>query len=152
MKSIIRSGLPLLLLGLCAPSAATLGEDVESVRVDQAQLEAALEVTGAAGFSVHLMRLPSGTVVKEYVSPSGIVFAISWQGPTLPDLRQVLGRYFEQYVATVRSPDIGSGSRRTQSTQGSGLVVQSGGHMRAFFGRAYLTQLLPRGVLPEEIQ
>jgi hypothetical protein len=131
------------------PAAATLGEDVTSVRADQTQMEATLQITSAAKFAVHEIHLPSGTVVKEYVSPAGMVFAVSWQGPTLPDLQQVLGRYFEQYAGAVRSQKTGPGPR---GTQGPGLVVQSGGHMRAFFGRAYVPQMLPRGVLAEEIQ
>jgi hypothetical protein len=143
------TSLALLLLAVSVPAAATLGEDVSSVRVDQAQMQGTLQVTSAAKFAVHEIQLPSGTAVKQYVSPSGMVFAVSWQGPSLPDLRQVLGRYFEAYAAAPGSRDIGPGSRRVQAP---GLVVQSGGHMRAFFGRAYLQQMLPRGVLAEEIQ
>lgn len=143
------TNLALVFLVVSVPAAATLGEDVTSVRADQTQMEATLQVTSAAKFAVHEIQLPSGTVVKQYVSPAGMVFAVSWQGPSLPDLQQVLGRYFEQYAGAVRSQDIGPGSRRTQ---GPGLVVQTGGHMRAFFGRAYVPQMLPRGVLAEEIQ
>jgi hypothetical protein len=150
MKAKMRKGsLALLLLVVSVPAAATLGEDAGSVRADQLQMEATLETTGGARFTLHQISLASGTVVREYVSPAGMVFAISWQGPTLPDLQQLLGRYFEQYSAAVRPQDAGPGSRRTQ---GSGLVVQSGGHMRAFYGRAYLQQMLPRGVLAEDIQ
>jgi len=93
--------------------------------------------------------LPSGTAVKEYVSPAGMVFAVCWQGPSLPDLRQVLGRYFEQYTEAARTQRAGPGPRVTQQP---GLVVETGGHMRAYFGRAYVPQMLPRGVLAEEIQ
>jgi len=144
-----RSGLALVLLGVCAPAAATLGEDLNSVLVDQAQLQAGLEVKSTARFAVHGMQLPSGTVVREYVSPAGIVFAVSWQGPSMPDLRQVLGRYFASYVDAVKNQATGGGARALEQ---SGLVVQSGGHMRAFFGRAYIPAMLPRGVSVEEIQ
>jgi hypothetical protein len=143
------TSLAVLLLAVSVPAAATLGEDVSSVRVDQAQMQGTLQVTSAAKFAVHEIRLPSGTALKQYVSPSGMVFAVSWQGPALPDLRQVLGRHFEAYAAAPSARDIGSASRRGQAP---GLVVQSGGHMRAFFGRAYLQQMLPRGVVAEEIQ
>jgi hypothetical protein len=139
----------LLLLFVSVPAAATLGEDAASVPADQALLEAALETTGTREFTLHRLRLPSGTVVGEYVSPSGMVFAISWQGPVLPDLRQLLGRYFGPYAAAVGPQDTGPGARRAED---AGLVVQSRGHMRAFSGRAYLRQMLPRGVLPGEIQ
>ncbi len=143
------TNLALVLLVVSVPAAATLGEDVASVRADQTQMQATLQITGAGNFAVHEISMPSGTVVKEYVSPAGLVFAVSWQGPSLPDLQRVLGRYFEQYAGALRSQGIGLGSRRIQ---GPGLVVQSGGHMRAFFGRAYVPQMLPQGVLAEKIQ
>jgi hypothetical protein len=142
-------GLALGLLGFSVPAAATLGEDASSVPVDQAQMQATLQITSAAKFAIHELHLPSGTVVREYVSPAGMVFAVSWQGPVLPDLQQVLGRYFEQYVQAAQTQDGAAGSRATQQP---GLVVQTGGHMRAFFGKAYVPQMLPRGVLSEEIQ
>ncbi len=150
MKSAIRLiGLTLTLLAVSVPAAATLGEDAGSVRADQAEMQGTLQISAAAKFAVHEIRLPSGGVVKEYASPAGMVFAVSWQGPSLPDLRQVLGRYFEQYSAAARAH--GAAARAARQAE-AGLVVQSGGHMRAFFGRAYVPQMLPRGVLAAEIQ
>jgi hypothetical protein len=112
-------------------------------------MQGTLQITGAAKFSVHEIRLSSGIAVRQYVSPSGMVFAVSWQGPSIPDLQQVLGRYFDQYSETVRTRGTGSAPGVSQQT---GLVVQSGGHMRAFFGKVYVQQMLPHGVLVEEIQ
>lgn len=142
------TSLALVSLVVSVPAAATLGEDVSSVRADEAQMQGTPRITGAAKFAMHEIELPSGTVVKEYVSPAGMVFAVSWQGPSIPDLRQLLGRYFEQYTEAAKAQGAGPGSRVTQQP---GLVVQSGGHMRAFFGRAYVPQMLPRGVLAENI-
>lgn len=142
-------GLALIVLAACGPAAATLGEDVSSVLADQAQLRAGLEVTSSAKFAVHKLQVPSGTRISEYVSPAGMVFALSWQGPEMPDLRQILGRYFPAYVEAVKHQGAGGGARTLQQR---GLVVQSGGHMRAFFGRAYVPSMLPRGVSAEEIQ
>jgi len=147
LKQVRRSSLAFLFLGVSVPAAATLGEDVTSVLADQTQMQGALQITSAGKFSVHEIRLPTGTVVRQYVSPAGMVFAVSWQGPTLPDLQQVLGRYFEQYSDAARTQ--GAGPRASQQP---GLVVQSGGHMRAFFGRAYIPQMLPRGISAAEIQ
>jgi hypothetical protein len=149
MKSLIRRcGIALLFLGLCAPAAATLGEDAGSVLADQVQMQATLEVAQSAGFAVHRMRLSSGTTVRQYVSSAGLVFAVSWQGPSMPDLQQLLGRYFQPYVEAARSQ--GAGAARM--VQLPGLVVQTGGHMRAYSGRAYVPLMLPRGVSVEEIQ
>ena len=150
MKSKVwLTNLALVSLALSDPAAATLGEDVNSVRADQAQTGGSLQITGAANFAVHEIQLPSGTVVKEFVSPAGMVFAVSWQGPSIPDLQQVLGRYFGQYTGAAKAQGAGPGARMTQQP---GLVVQSGGHMRAFFGRAYVPQMLPRGVLADDIR
>jgi hypothetical protein len=44
---------------------------------------------------------PLGTVVREYVSPDGKVFGIAWNGPTMPDLRQLMGEHFDHYVQAV---------------------------------------------------
>ena len=143
------TSLALVSLVASVPAEATLGEDVSSVQADQTRMAASLKITSAAKFAVHEIRLPSATVVREYVSPAGMVFAVSWQGPSLPDLQQVLGRYFEQYAAVVRSGNVGAGARAPQE---SGLVVQTGGHMRALFGRVYVPQMLPRGGLAGEIQ
>ena len=148
MKAKVWStGIALSLLVLALPASATLGEDVTSVRADQARMGAVLKITQADKFAVHEIQLPSGTAVKEYVSPEGQVFAVSWQGPSLPDLQQVLGRYFAQFTEAAQGA--ASGPRAIQQP---GLVVQSAGHMRAFFGRAYLPQMLPQGVVAEDIQ
>ncbi|MCX7143547.1 MAG: DUF2844 domain-containing protein [Proteobacteria bacterium] len=149
VKSAVCVCLALMFCGVCVPAVATLGEDAASVQADQARMEATLEISGTQRFSLYRMRLPAGTVVSEYVSPAGMVFAISWQGPVLPDLQQLLGRHFDQYAVAVRPQEPGPAAR---SGEASGLVVQSRGHMRAFSGRAYLRQMLPRGVLAEEIQ
>ncbi len=143
------AGLCLMLLAASFPVAATLGEDVRSVIVDQKQMEATLQITDAGKFAVHTIHLPSGTAVRQYVAPTGLVFAVSWQGPSLPDLRQVLGRYFNQYAEAVKSHGAGGGARAVLQPD---LVVQSGGRMRSFTGRAYVPQLLPQGVLAEEIK
>ena len=58
-----------------------------------------------------------------------MVFAVSWQGPDLPDLQQILGRYFDTYVNALNSRDGVSGPGTVALP---GLVVQSAGHMRAF--------------------
>jgi len=143
------AALAVVLLAACLPAAATLGEDASSVAADQTQLQAALRLSRAVKFSVHQLQLPSGTTVNEYVSPAGMVFAVSWQGPSIPDLQQVLGRYFDAYVAAMRNRGSGNSA---PAMQPAGFVAQSGGHMRAFYGRAYVASMLPRGVLAEEIK
>ncbi len=104
-------------------------------------------------YTVHEIKATNGTVVKEYASSAGKIFAVAWQGPFLPDFRQILGGYFERFSQ-------GSQARNNNRPrirgpiliQEPGLVVHSGGHMRAYFGRAYLPDQVPQGVNIEEIR
>ena len=102
-----------------------------------------------AGYTVHEIQTPAQTVVREYVSASGKVFAVSWHGPLLPDFRQTLGRYFDEYRSNARTPRVG---RRQLTVEGSDLVVHSYGRMRAFYGNAYVPSLLPPNFSPDEIK
>lgn len=132
------------------PAWAVLGQSVESVRSDQAYLKGQLRSTALQGFSVQQINSADGTVVKEFVSPAGKVFGISWTGPTMPNLAQLLGTtYFEQFQQAHRSAARRRGPVTVQTDQ---LVVESGGHMRAFHGRAYVPGLLPGNLSAEVIR
>ncbi|HEY1459218.1 MAG TPA: DUF2844 domain-containing protein [Casimicrobiaceae bacterium] len=136
-------------LGAALPAHATLGGIEASVFADQSQISATLRTMPNARYTIHELRAPSGTVVREYVAPTGIVFAVAWQGPAMPDLRQVLGAHFDEYVAAVAA----SHNRRGPvSVQLPGLVVQSGGHMRGFIGKAYVPETLPPGVSLDDVR
>jgi hypothetical protein len=121
---------------------ATLGQNVSTVDGDQSRLRAvAHTATTQSAYSVHLLTLPSGTLVREYVARNGVVFGVAWEGPTLPDLKSMLGTSFDAYVAATTT------RRGTPlAVSNSDLVVYSGGHLRAFSGHAYLPQAVPAGV------
>ena len=135
-------------LVITLPAAASLGGDESSVAADHAVLAGQIKVARVQRYAVHEIAAPSGTVVREFVSPAGKVFAVSWSGPTMPDLRQLLGPYFDTYVAEVQKRK----ARGAVNVVLPGLVVQSGGHMRAFAGKAYLPDGMPAGVASEEIR
>jgi hypothetical protein len=99
--------------------------------------------TTRASWEVHEATLASGTVVREFVAPNGIVFAVSWQGPIKPDLSQLLGEHFATLVAAGQRPH---GDHRSVRVQTADLVIESGGKMRGFVGRAYLPAQLPDGM------
>ncbi len=106
-------------------------------------------------FAVHEIRPQTGTastVVREYVSPAGKVFAVTWQGPMLPNMRQLLGPYFQQFADAVQSEASASRARRPLNIVQPDFVVQLNGHPRSFSGRAYLPQMLPAGVQAGDIQ
>jgi Protein of unknown function (DUF2844) len=157
MRCMIFRVLPVVIvnfvLALPSPTLASLGSDVTTVQADQARMKGTLRSTPTSAYTVHEIKAPTGTVVREYVSLAGNIFAVVWQGPFLPDLRQLLGSYFEQFSQSAQNlkskrPRI----RGPLLIREPGLVVQTGGHMRAYFGRAYIPELVPQGVHIEEIQ
>ena len=144
----------LLLCGL-APAWASLGGDASSVQADQVRMQASRRVVSSDAYTVHEMQAPTGTVVKEYLSPGGKVFAVSWHGPWMPDMRQLLGSYFEQYTQAAQSARTENGiriARQPLVIEQPGLVVQVGGHSRSFAGVAYVPEMLPSGMRAEDIQ
>lgn len=137
MRKLIKAGVLCVgLLILHGPAAAALGET--GAPAASAQTETSRQAAGAAHYSVHETRLDSGTLVREYVSAGGTVFAVAWQGPSLPDLRHLLGKYFADYTEAAKVS--GRGPLRINNPE---LVVRSGGRLRAFSGQAYLPRELP---------
>jgi hypothetical protein len=125
-------------------ASATLGEPEITVQTDVVRALASIKSSQErAGYRVHEIQMPSGTVVREFVATDGKVFAVTWQGPTHPDLRQALGRYFDSYVSAPRSK---FADRRHVQVQQGDLIVQAGGHMGALSGLAYLASAVPSGV------
>lgn len=125
---------------------------MSSVSDDQAKLQGTLRTTSNNSYNVHEIQAASGVVVREYVSLSGSVFGIAWQGRRHPDLRQVLGNSYDVYVHAVQAQRAQHHGHEPILIQQPGLVVQIGGHMGALMGRAYLPQGMPPGVHPEEIR
>ncbi|MEA3132941.1 MAG: hypothetical protein QOG17_787 [Gammaproteobacteria bacterium] len=128
---------------------AALGEPESTVTTEVQQLKASIKSMDRTNYRVHEIQLPSGTVLREYAAVGGNVFAVAWSGPSIPDLRQALGRYFDVFVAAVKVKQ--AGHHHLQVRQND-FVMQSGGHMRAFAGRAYLPQSLPAGVSVDELR
>ena len=121
---------------------AALGGNAASIEADRVALGATHEITVTPAWEVHVLRLPSGTVVREYALRGGKVFAIAWGGPTIPDLRHLLGSYFEPYVNGPRSQP---SQHHLHVVATPDWVVQSAGHPQAFIGRAWLPAQLPSG-------
>jgi len=150
-KGALMRGMVLIFALLVGSSAfAVLGQDVSSVQSDGVHMKAAVSVLPGQSYSVHELRAPTGTRIREFVSPAGQVFAISWQGPSIPDLRQLLGQYFDQYMqAAQTTPRV---QRRVVHIETGDIVFESGGHMRFIVGRAYLRDKLPNGVSADAIR
>jgi hypothetical protein len=149
-KSTALGALVLIAALIPQVALATLGQPEITVQADVSLAHAAIKsMQDRTSYRVHEIQLPSGTVMREFVAPNGNVFAVTWQGPTRPDLRQALGQYFDAFSSAPRSK---FADRRHVQIQQGDLVLQSGGHMRALRGRAYLLSAIPSGVTIGELQ
>lgn len=152
-----RYGLPsvlttLIFFACAAPSYASLGGRPTDFGAGATSgVRARSFAASAAGaVSVNRTTLPSGTTVREYVASNGVVFAVSWNGPFMPDLRTLLGPHFATLTSeSARHPKAGHSQLRIDRPD---VVIESTGHMRAYAGRAWVTSLLPAGFTPEEIE
>lgn len=137
-----------LLLSL--PACAVLGQDVSSIRSDRVHMNAEVRIMPGMSYSVHELRIPTGTTVREFVSPAGQVFGVAWQGPYAPDLRQLLGEHFDEFINAMESSE--RVHRRVVHVETGDLVLELGGHMRFIVGRAYLRGKLPEGASADAIR
>jgi hypothetical protein len=144
--SISAAVVVLIVWVLSSPAMAALGGTVDSVQADGVRMKATDKVVRKDAYTVHEIEDSTGTVVREYVSNAGTVFGVSWQGPFVPDMRQILGSYFERYSQAARAQREAQVGRHRLEIRESGFVVQTSGHQRAYSGRAYDERLLPPAV------
>lgn len=111
------------------------------------------QAVGAASvqYSVLTTALDGGTQVSEYVNPTGTVFAISWQGPVMPNLELLLGTYFPAFTQAAQANRPGRSVGTPLRIQTDNLIVQSTRQMRSFSGYAYAPALLPNGLLITDV-
>jgi hypothetical protein len=141
------STLLMVLLG-AAPGWAVLGEYASSIDLDQQILRLERRELARPGYRVHELTSPNGLVVREFVSPAGLVFGVTWQAPQMPNLQQVLGNSNMtelQQALTSRTRHHTGGPLIVRTAK---LVFVSGGHMRSFHGYAYVPSLVPANVSP----
>ena len=125
---------------------AHLGGNEASVQADAAAWQAPAVATRGTRFTVFTHTTPEGVKVRQFVSAHGLVFAVAWDGPVLPDMERLLGRHFPQYQTALQQ------RKRNVRVESPTLSLESGGMMRAFVGRAYLPDQLPVGVTAADIQ
>lgn len=130
-------------------ATASLGGDQASVEADRTHMRASLRVAARHAYRLHEVTTPAGSTVREYASLSGVVFAVAWHGPGLPDMRQLLGTSFTRYQQALL---LRRAHRQPLLIDEPDLVIHLTGHARSFHGRAYLPQQIPAGVDPAEIQ
>lgn len=134
-----------------APACAALGGDAASVASDAAALHGAIHSTPLQQYDIHEITSDNGMRLREFQDRGGVVFAVVWSGPAMPDLQKLLGKSYHTYatgVAAARHP----GLKRSLRIATSDLVVESEGHMRAYSGRAYLPVLMPSGTSAADLR
>jgi hypothetical protein len=136
----------------CGGSAhAALGGDAASVRSDTDEMHGVAHSTLLQYYDVHEITTDSGMRVREFLTRNGIVFAVTWSGPAMPDLQRLLGTNFAVYTKALTELNQ-SGLHRSLRIASSELVVESGGHLRAYVGRAYLPALIPAGTPTSDLR
>jgi hypothetical protein len=151
-------GTPYLFLGLLAAILgnaqsvrATLGESADSVMTDREALSAVHAATSTRNAYTVQEILSASVAVREYISPSGVVFGIAWNGLIHPDLTLLLGSYNGEYQKSLRQTPRKPG-RRFSQIKTDRIVVEKWGHMRNLRGRAYVPSLIPPTVTIDEIK
>jgi hypothetical protein len=132
-----------------APSPATAV--ASATQVPSVRRFAATTAPRSDLYTVHEAQLETGTRVLEYSNAGGIVFAVAWRGPVLPDLSELLGDHFGTFkadMAQTRALGV-RGSPATVSRDT--LVLRSSGRMRNFSGYAYSPALIPAGVNVKDV-
>lgn len=151
MQNLKRFTWLVCLLVLPFLSWASLGGDESSIQSDHEKMKGVVKgQMSTSNYTVHEFQLESGTTVKEFINNAGQVFAIRWNGPSIPNLQQLYGNYHKELNKGNKSANRGHHSH--QAVNASDVVIQTSGHMRAFYGVAYLPTQLPAGVSIDELQ
>lgn len=127
-----------------APAHAGLGAGNASVLADADELHGTVTITLLQQYDMHEITTAGGMCVREFSNRAGVIFALSWSGPVVPDLARLLGTSYGAYasaLSALRRPGIRNSVRIALPD----LVVELGGHLRAYRGRAYLPALIPPG-------
>jgi hypothetical protein len=128
-------------LGAERDARATLGGDMASVAANEQTLRAVRTISVLSVGERHDLALPSGVVIREYLASGGAVYAVTWSGPRVPNLQELLGPHFADLAK--RAPQ---GGHNRMSLTGDDFEVRSAGHRHYFAGRAWIPSLVPTGV------
>ena len=103
----------------------------------------------AAAYTVRESRDADGVRIREYVLPTNVVFAVTWQGPVRPDMVALLGSYFPNAVSAGTAHVRGTGPLIERNGD---FQIESAGRAGNFFGKAVLPRLVPANVRADDLQ
>jgi hypothetical protein len=90
--------------------------------------------------------------VRQYVASSGQVYAVSWDGPAMPDVSALLGTWFDRYRQGASAALPNANGLHSSRVSSSDLMVETAVRLRNFSGRAWLPDALPAGVSAADIE
>ncbi len=138
-------------LGWVAPACASLGGNAASVVADTEAMHGALRTTRLEHYVLEEIATDTGMRIAEYLRNDGVVFAVAWSGPVAPDMSLLLGASFAPYAkaaAALTHP----GLHRSLRIAAPDLIVEIGGELRGYRGRALLPMLIPAGTEQAELR
>ncbi|MGA2411272.1 MAG: DUF2844 domain-containing protein, partial [Candidatus Binataceae bacterium] len=141
-----------LLAATAITARAALGGDEVSIQSDVAAMSGKMAESApgpAAPYKIKSFVTGNGATVREYVSPSGPIFGIAWQGRRPPDLKVLLGSYYPEFAAASGLKEHVNLHRDT--FVGPNAIVMLSGRMGHLAGRAYVPALAPSGVDAETV-
>lgn len=93
-------------------------------------------------------RHADGSVLREYASHDGKVFAIHWTGASAPSLNQALGQHYSSAMQSLKSHPHDHHHWHVVTDT---LVVHAHSYLRSYFGEAYLPQQIPAGMTAQDL-
>ena len=151
------------LTGMGATCAhASLGGDESSVLADRDRIKgvhrrvmaapAAGTTSNPSSIPVHEIVAPDGSVVREYMTPGGVVFAVVWASHFKPDLPALFGGHAQAYADAAALASRAPGIKRHVILERGDLVVQSNAHFNTFTGKAYVKSLVPPDIHVDQLR
>jgi hypothetical protein len=135
---------------LCASSAAHA--ELGGTMPDHADAAASAPRTLLNGaLRVRTLTDAGNTTINEYATSTGRIVGYAWEGRTMPDLDALLGKYADSYH-TGAATSVRDGNLHTSRIARPDVIVESGGPMRGYLGRAWLPAALPPGVTAHDLQ
>ena len=151
----MRAAVLVSLVGFVPLAHAGLGDVVGSSTADRAASFAdAVTTTTMGAYDRKDLTTADGGSVREYVTQAaangGTVFAVTFAGPTMPDLKAVLGAHYDAYLTAARAH---RGNHHVLSfVADDGMVMRIVKLQRGFAGQARLPAQMPRGVTLEDLR
>jgi hypothetical protein len=146
---VISSLFALLLIAMPAAARAGLGDIIAGP--EQAQANGQALSSSQPDFAVYESAQPlSEVTVHQYVArASSRVFTVDWTGPRMPDLKSLLGGYFDAYqTARSNAPRRGLHTLAIETPE---LVMYANGPNGNIRGRAWAPALVPANLDAEAV-